>query len=128
MMGQNQTSEYIYVVSGTYAEYRNYVRRKINSGDIRYYVWVKDVITLFGVDNIKGVFIGSYKDRLDINIIVTRINTIRNRNNKLPIIFNSLVDDIINDKANEVIKSIMTDSWDSIIKESKHIVTLQEKG
>jgi hypothetical protein len=71
----------IYVVAGNHEEAYQYINRKleerIRNGEqvskVDDYTYVRDVNTLRGILNPKGVFIGSWKDRKDIGDIVQQL-------------------------------------------------------
>ena len=91
--------ETIYIVAGNYTEFKQYVTKKQNTKpdpknytEFRQYVtkkqntkpkpkpkyvYVKDHTTLMGVSNIKGYFIGSYREREDFIEIKNRIDRIK---------------------------------------------------
>lgn len=83
MVDVNQRAGRIFVVAGTHAEYKTYVYDKIKqkpelkSNDFCYVNRVQD---LLGLDKVHGVFVGTYKSRIDIHDICTRIKLI----NRLP--------------------------------------------
>lgn len=79
----NQRKGRIFVISGTHAEYKTYVHNKIKqnpqlkSNDFCYVNRLQD---LYGLDKVHGVFVGTYKSRLDLHDICQRIKII----NRLP--------------------------------------------
>ena len=64
-----------YVVAGNYAEYISYIKRKGYSG--REYVYVHDISTIMGIHSISGVFIGTWRDRPDIDGIQHQISMVK---------------------------------------------------
>jgi hypothetical protein len=70
-----------YVVAGNHEQAYQYINRKIEErvrngeevSKINDYSYVRDVTTLRGVSNPKGVFIGSWKERKDIKDIVQQL-------------------------------------------------------
>jgi hypothetical protein len=67
----------IYVVAGTRVEFDFYRNRKIQEGSNSHYHFVSSPDTLLGLTSIKGVFVGSWKYRTDIDEIQSRINIIK---------------------------------------------------
>lgn len=71
----------IFVIAGNEPEAYDYINRKleerIRNGDsvskIDDYKYVHDVKVLRGIENPKGVFIGSWKQRVDIKDIVQQL-------------------------------------------------------
>ena len=73
----------IYVVAGNHEQAYQYINRKleerIRNGElvsvskVDDYTYVRDVNTLRGISNPKGVFIGSWKERKDIKDIVQQL-------------------------------------------------------
>ena len=60
-----------YIVAGNHREFTTWIGRN-SKPDVRY-IYVKDVLTLVGLQGISGFYIGSYKDRLDIEDLQTHI-------------------------------------------------------
>lgn len=60
-----------YIVAGTYAEYFNWLKRK--EVDQRAYLYVYNAEKLRGIQNISGFFIGTFRNRLDIDEILIAI-------------------------------------------------------
>ena len=56
-----------YIVAGTYAEYFNWLKRK--EVDQRAYLYVYNAEKLRGIQNISGFFIGTFRNRTDIEDI-----------------------------------------------------------
>ena len=71
----------IYVVAGNQEQAYEYINRKleerIRNGEqvskISDYAYVRDVMTLRGVSNPRGVFIGTWRERKDIRTIVEQL-------------------------------------------------------
>lgn len=71
----------IYVVAGNHEQAYQYINRKleerIRNGEqvskISDYAYVRDVMTLRGVSNPRGVFIGTWRERKDIRTIVEQL-------------------------------------------------------
>jgi hypothetical protein len=66
-----------YIVAGNYNEYQAYVKRKPRIE--HYYKYVSGVEILRGLSSIDGFYIGSYKDRPDIDDIIVQIASIKSR-------------------------------------------------
>ena len=58
-----------YIIAGNFDEYANYIKGK-NPLEYRY-VHTPDL--LLGTKNVTGKFIGSYKDRVDLKLILNRL-------------------------------------------------------
>jgi hypothetical protein len=73
-------SKLIFYVAGTFAEYNEYRRRKSKEGketsDWRY---VSGVDSLRGMKDITGYYIGSFRNRKDIDELRTIIDQIKER-------------------------------------------------
>ena len=71
----------IYVVAGNQEQAYEYINRKIEErirngeqvSKISDYAYVRDVTTLKGVSNPRGVFIGTWRERKDIRTIVEQL-------------------------------------------------------
>ena len=73
----------LWVISGNIHEYNNYITEKGRKGeDIRDLVYLIDANKLHGYSEVHGVFIGTWKNRTDINEIIYKIGTI---NGKRPV-------------------------------------------
>jgi len=76
----------IYVVAGNYDQYRMYVRRKIqelyNQGNTSIsmsdFVHVHNADSLRGLQNIHGFFVGTYRERSDLQEIIQTLRIINN--------------------------------------------------
>jgi hypothetical protein len=66
-----------YVVAGNINEYELYKREKRNVNASFKYVY--DVDTLRGLNSINGFFIGSFRERSDIEYIIENIFTIKSK-------------------------------------------------
>lgn len=93
----------IFVIAGNEPEAYDYINRKleerIRNGDsvskIDDYKYVHDVKVLRGIENPKGVFIGSWKQRVDIKDIVQQLMIAsRSKNPTLTNIWLELVNDL----------------------------------
>jgi len=69
----------VYVVAGTRAEFDSYRIKKMNEGSRSQYYYVATPEALLGLSRIKGVFVGSWKQRSDINRIQDAIHIIKER-------------------------------------------------
>ena len=66
-----------FVVAGNYAEYNQHIHKMgYNKNE---YVFVSDVIQLRGLETIEGFYLGSYKDRPDLNQINELIQIIKHK-------------------------------------------------
>lgn len=65
--------EIIWIVAGNYHEFRQYHYKKRKSGDFKDYRYVVNVNILRGLENIKGFYIGTYKQRKDLRDIQEQI-------------------------------------------------------
>ncbi len=80
----------IYIVAGNYREFVDYIRKKqwefvktpiLPGGEVvPEYRYVYGVDTLRGLSTIKGVYIGTWRNRKDIGEILTMINIIKSKN------------------------------------------------
>lgn len=75
----------IFVVSGNHDQFRNFVRHKvaemINEGkDVTYghFTYVSGVDVFRGYSEVHGYFVGTFRDRPDIEDIVTHIKIVNN--------------------------------------------------
>lgn len=66
-----------YIIAGSFNEYRSYIRDKQLDGI--QYKWVTDVYSIKGLNDISGVFIGTWADRVDIVDIIGEICNIKTR-------------------------------------------------
>lgn len=76
----------IYIVSGTYEEYKNWVRKNIdrlykenNSLSLSNFIFVSNADMLRGHREVHGYYTGSYKNRPDIEEIRESIRIINGR-------------------------------------------------
>lgn len=70
-----------FVVAGNYREYNQHIHKMgYNPNE---YVFVSDVIQLRGLETIEGFYLGTYKDRPDLNQINALIQIIKHRNKGL---------------------------------------------
>ena len=66
-----------YIIAGSFNEYRLYIRDKQLDGI--QYKWVSNVDSIRGLNDISGVFIGTWADRDDIVYIIGEICNIKTR-------------------------------------------------
>jgi hypothetical protein len=70
-----------FVVAGNVREYNQHIHKMgYNKNE---YVFVSDVIQLRGLETIEGFYLGTYKDRPDLNQINSLIQIIKHRNKGL---------------------------------------------
>lgn len=84
-----------YVVAGNYNEFLEYSKSK---KDNNFYSYVRSREDLLGLNDIKGFFIGSYKQRKDIEEIKNKISEIKAKKS----IANSIVGSVIATGANGI--------------------------
>lgn len=65
--------ETIWIVAGNYHEFNQYYHKKRKSGDFKDYRYVVNVNILRGLEDIKGFYIGTYKQRTDLKEIQEQI-------------------------------------------------------
>lgn len=65
--------EVIWIVAGNYHEFNQYYHKKRKSGDFKDYRYVVNANILRGLEDIKGFYIGTYKQRPDLKEIQERI-------------------------------------------------------
>jgi len=65
--------ETIWIVAGNFHEFREYYHKKRKSGDFKDYRYVVNVNILRGLEDIKGFYIGTYKQRTDLKEIQEQI-------------------------------------------------------
>jgi hypothetical protein len=65
--------ELIWIVAGNYHEFRQYFYKKKRSGDVKDYRYVYGVDQLRGQENLKGFYIGTYRQRKDLRDIQDQI-------------------------------------------------------
>ena len=70
----------VYVIAGNADQYHDYVKKNYHTGKTYRYVRNKDSIR--GVENPDGVFIGSWRERDDINSLMVALLTIMKDENK----------------------------------------------
>lgn len=77
-------NEPIYIVAGSFEQYRNYCLKKKEQYDERgeifpLHKYVSNVDTLRGLNSIKGFYIGTYEQRSDIDQIKFQIAVIKTK-------------------------------------------------
>ena len=86
--------EHIYIVSGTYEEYKQYRQKKFNEFldqpptqefvEFPEYHYIQHVGNLLGLVNPKGFYIGTYKDRPDLPEIELAVKIAKSKRNPIP--------------------------------------------
>lgn len=82
---EEPAKQLFFVVAGTFEQYKQYLAKKkskagmLRMEDLNDYRYVSDVDQLRGLDDIKGVFYGTWKDRKDIEEIKTAIAISKSR-------------------------------------------------
>ena len=64
-----------YIVAGTYNEFCNFCKRNEHTG--LFYEYVVDYRMLMGLSDIKGFYVGTWRNRPDIDLIQSKIATIK---------------------------------------------------
>ena len=71
----------IYIVAGTYSQFKNYVITKVNahdnSSEFPRYIYVHTADVLRGLSSLEGFFVGTWRERKDISEIKLVIKTIK---------------------------------------------------
>lgn len=71
----------IYIVAGTYSEFKNYVITKVNthdnSSEFHQYIYVHSADVLRGLSSLDGFFVGTWRERKDIPEIKLAIKIIK---------------------------------------------------
>jgi len=68
-----------FIVAGTYTEYHDWLRRKGYSEQEYKYVMGAETLMGISAENLKGIFIGTWKNRSDINEIKNQIAVIKSK-------------------------------------------------
>ena len=68
-----------FIVAGTYTEYHDWLRRKGYSEQEYRYVMGAETLMGISAENLKGIFIGTWKNRSDINEIKNQIAVIKSK-------------------------------------------------
>ena len=71
----------IHIVAGNFDEFQNFVIKKRQMGFHFEYRYVRDVDSIRGLDRIRGLYIGTYKDRPDLPEIQEFIYIIKSKHN-----------------------------------------------
>lgn len=69
----------VFVVAGNVAQFNHYMSKKRLEGSSKQYHYVHSPESIKGLSRIKGVFIGTWAERNDINLIKAQINQIKSR-------------------------------------------------
>ena len=69
----------LWIIAGTAHEFEDFVIRKRMMGLFFDYRYVRDVDSIRGLNRIRGLYIGSYKDRVDLPQIEEHIRIIRSK-------------------------------------------------
>ena len=69
----------IYIVAGNYQEFQNFVIRKRQMGIHFEYKYVSNVASIRGLDKIRGLYIGTYKERPDLPELKEFIHIIKTK-------------------------------------------------
>ena len=71
----------IYIVAGTYSQFKNYVITKVNahdnSSEFPRYIYVHTADVLRGLSSLEGFFVGTWRERKDISEIKLAIKIIK---------------------------------------------------
>ncbi len=71
----------IHIVAGNFSEFQDFVIKKRQMGFHFEYRYVRDVDSIRGLDRIRGLYIGTYKDRPDLSEIQEFIHIIKSKHN-----------------------------------------------
>jgi hypothetical protein len=75
------TRKRIYIVAGTYSQFKNYVITKVNthdnSSEFPRYIYVHTADVLRGLSSLEGFFVGTWRERKDISEIKLAIKIIK---------------------------------------------------
>lgn len=71
----------IHIVAGNFQEFQNFVIRKRQKGFNFNYEYVSNVDSIRGLDRIRGLYIGTYKERQDLSQIQEFIHIIKSKSN-----------------------------------------------
>ena len=75
----------IYIVAGNFQEFQNFVIKKRQMGFHFEYRYVRDVDSIRGLDRIRGLYIGTYKERADLPQIQEFIHIIKTKHDFIDI-------------------------------------------
>jgi hypothetical protein len=75
----------IYIVAGNFQEFQNFVIKKRQMGFHFEYRYVRDVDSIRGLDRIRGLYIGTYKERPDLSQIQEFIHIIKTKHDFIDI-------------------------------------------
>ena len=71
----------IYIVAGNFQEFQNFVIKKRQMGIHFEYKYVNSVDSIRGLDRIRGLYIGTYKERPDLPELKEFIHIIKSQHN-----------------------------------------------
>jgi hypothetical protein len=71
----------IHIVAGNFQEFQDFVIKKRQMGFHFEYKYVSDVASIRGLDRIRGLYIGTYKERADLPEIQEFIHIIKSQHN-----------------------------------------------
>ena len=69
----------IHIVAGNFQEFQNFVIKKRQMGFHFEYKYVNSVDSIRGLDKIRGLYIGTYKEREDLSQIQEFIHIIKSK-------------------------------------------------
>jgi hypothetical protein len=126
--------EKIYVVAGNYNQFRDYCTRKGTVGnDNKQYLYVERPDSLRGLGSIKGVYIGTWRNRPDIKEIEQRIAIIKRmmrerEDAKREAAAQRMINDKIDKMAEEMQKEIDQEVMKSFISQDELEHLFNSKG
>lgn len=119
----------IYVVAGTHQEYQTFMHKKakelwdkgVTEITLSHFVYVDSVEKLRGLTECNGYYIGTYKQRPDLNEIQTQIQIIKARQaNK---IFNPIATEVLDQiLGNEIRGAIVDEMYNSWVNNKNQII------
>jgi hypothetical protein len=71
----------IHIVAGNFQEFQDFVIKKRQMGFQFEYKYVSDVDSIRGLDRIRGLYIGTYKERADLPELKEFIHIIKSQHN-----------------------------------------------
>lgn len=74
-----EPSDKVYVVAGNVAQFNHYRNKKLLEGSSKQYYYVHSPESLRGLSRVHGVFIGTWKERNDIELIHLEIRNIKSK-------------------------------------------------
>lgn len=103
-----------YVVAGNYNEFNSWMRNKGHNK--LHYTYVSSIDTIRGLSDIHGLFIGTWRERKDIEEIKLYIDIIKNRQKVTAISTQQIYDDQISKAGDGLAKDIDRDLLQSVLK------------